>query len=406
MLQKPLSKFLLLISHIGANPNDDDDLRLQKMLFVSSVLLGAIPPAALIGLLYIVFREPLAGASLLTFSVASLVIIALFGQVRQHYDRFLSFELLLVLLGPFICMFMLGGFVKLGSIILWSLLCPLGAMVMSKRARPLLWFLAYLSLLAFSAFLQPYLRPTNNLSPEATLVFSVMNTGGFSIVAFVLFFYFVNQKNLFQEKSENLLLNILPKEIAAILKNENRIIADRFDTASVLFADIVNFTPISAKMTPTELVELLDEVFSYCDTLVEKHGLEKIKTIGDCYMVAAGVPSPRLDHAHVLTSFALEIRNYVSQHDFQGKRLTFRIGINSGPVVAGVIGRKKFTYDLWGDAVNTASRMESHGAGGFIQITEATYELIKSDFICESCGMVNVKGKGEMNVWYVLEKKA
>ena len=279
MLQKPLSKFLLLISHIGANPNDDDDLRLQKMLFVSSVLLGAIPPAALIGLLYIVFREPLAGASLLTFSVASLVIIALFGQVRQHYDRFLFFELLLVLLGPFICMFTLGGFVKLGSIILWSLLCPLGAMVMSRRARPLLWFLAYLSLLVFSVFLQPYLRPTNNLSPGATLVFSVMNTGGFSIVAFVLFFYFVNQKNLFQEKSENLLLNILPKEIAAILKNENRIIADRFDTASVLFADVVNFTPMSAKMTPTELVELLDEVFSHFDTLVEKYGLEKIKPL-------------------------------------------------------------------------------------------------------------------------------
>jgi len=406
MLQKPLSKFLLLISHIGANPNDDDDLRLQKMLFVSSVLLGAIPPAALIGLLYIVFREPLAGASLLTFSVASLVIIALFGQVRQHYDRFLFFELLLVLLGPFICMFTLGGFVKLGSIILWSLLCPLGAMVMSRRARPLLWFLAYLSLLVFSVFLQPYLRPTNNLSPGATLVFSVMNTGGFSIVAFVLFFYFVNQKNLFQEKSENLLLNILPKEIAAILKNENRIIADRFDTASVLFADVVNFTPMSAKMTPTELVELLDEVFSHFDTLVEKYGLEKIKTIGDCYMVAAGVPRPRPDHAHVLTSFALEIRNYVSQHDFQGKRLAFRIGINSGPVIAGVIGRKKFIYDLWGDAVNTASRMESHGAGGFIQVTEATYELIKSDFICEPRGMVNVKGKGEMNVWYVLEKKA
>jgi adenylate cyclase len=140
--------------------------------------------------------------------------------------------------------------------------------------------------------------------------------------------------------------------------------------------------------------------------LVEKYGLEKIKTIGDCYMVAAGVPRLRSDHAHILTRLALDIRDYVSQHEFRGKRLTFRIGLNSGPVIAGVIGHKKFIYDLWGDAVNTASRMESHGTGGFIQITEATYELIKDDFICEPRGIVNVKGKGDMNVWYVLNSKA
>jgi adenylate cyclase len=134
--------------------------------------------------------------------------------------------------------------------------------------------------------------------------------------------------------------------------------------------------------------------------------LEKIKTIGDCYMAAAGVPRHRPDHALILTQLALDIRDYASQHEFRGQRLTFRIGLNSGPVVAGVIGRKKFIYDLWGDAVNTASRMESHGVGGFVQITEATYELIKNDFICESRGRVDVKGKGEMNVWYVLEKRA
>jgi adenylate cyclase len=153
------------------------------------------------------------------------------------------------------------------------------------------------------------------------------------------------------------------------------------------------------------LVELLNEVFSLFDTLVGRYGLEKIKTIGDCYMVAAGIPQPRSDHAHVLTHLALDIRDYVSQCEFRGKRLAFRIGVNSGPVVAGVIGRKKFIYDLWGDAVNTASRMESQGAGGFIQITDATYNLIKDDFICEPHGVINVKGKGEMNVWYVLAKR-
>lgn len=207
-----------------------------------------------------------------------------------------------------------------------------------------------------------------------------------------------------QEKSESLLLNILPKEIVAILKNENRVIADQFDNASILFADVVNFTPMSASMTPTELVELLNEVYSHFDGLVEKYDLEKIKTIGDCYMVAAGVPRRRPDHALVLTQLALDIHDYVGKHEFHGRQLKFRIGINSGSVVAGVIGRKKFAYDLWGDTVNTASRMESHGSGGFIQITEDTYNLIKNDFNCESHGKVNVKGKGEISVWYVTDK--
>jgi GAF domain-containing protein len=211
--------------------------------------------------------------------------------------------------------------------------------------------------------------------------------------------------NAEQKKSERLLLNVLPQDIALILKNEERVIADHFPSVSILFADVVSFTPMSAQMTPTELVELLNEVFSYFDELVEKYGLEKIKTIGDCYMVAAGVPRLRSDHAQVLTSLALDIRDYVGQHEFRGKQLTFRIGLNSGPVVAGVIGHKKFAYDLWGDAVNTASRMESHGTGGAIQITEATYDLIKDDFICEPHGVVSVKGKGEMNVWYVLSSK-
>lgn len=148
-------------------------------------------------------------------------------------------------------------------------------------------------------------------------------------------------------------------------------------------------------------MDLLNEVFSHFDGLVEKYDVEKIKTIGDCYMVASGVPRPRSDHAHVLTRLALEMRDFVKQHEFQGVKISLRIGLNSGPVVAGVIGRKKFIYDLWGDAVNTASRMESHGSSGVIQITRATYDLIKDSFACEYLGTVDVKGKGEMEVWQV-----
>jgi len=209
-----------------------------------------------------------------------------------------------------------------------------------------------------------------------------------------------------QEKSENLLLNILPKEIAAILKNENRVIADHYPGASVLFADMVNFTPMSAEMSPTAMVELLNEIFSHFDSLVEKYDLEKIRTIGDSYMVAAGVPRPRLDHAQALAHLALDMCAFIKSRTFKASRpVDFRIGINSGPVIAGVIGRKKFVYDVWGDAVNLASRMESHGAGGAIQITEATYQLIKDEFKCEPRGTIAVKGKGEMNVWYIIDEK-
>jgi adenylate cyclase len=201
-------------------------------------------------------------------------------------------------------------------------------------------------------------------------------------------------------------LNILPREIAAILKNESRTIADQYDEASVLFADMVGFTPLSAELPPVEIVELLNEAFSFFDSLLDKYGVEKIRTIGDSYMVASGVPKGRSDHAQALVCMGLEMRDFIARHTFRnGRKVGFRIGINSGSMIAGVIGTRKFVYDVWGDAVNVASRMESHGMGGMIQITRATYELIKDEFICEPRGTVQVKGKGEMEVWLVLAAK-
>jgi class 3 adenylate cyclase/CHASE3 domain sensor protein len=217
--------------------------------------------------------------------------------------------------------------------------------------------------------------------------------------------YTLDSLRIEQEKSENLLLNILPKDIAELLKKKPNSIAEQYSEASILFADVVDFTPMSSQMKPIELVELLNQVFSQFDNLVEKYDLEKIKTIGDCYMVASGVPRPRQDHAQVITCLALDMQEIVRESDYFGRKLTFRIGINSGPVVAGVIGRKKFIYDLWGDAVNTASRMESNGRGGLVQITQETYNLINDDFICESRGVINVKGKGELPVWFVRGRK-
>ena len=385
-----LAKILSLVAHIGVDPHDSADVRLQKLLSVGSILFLAIPPATLVGVILFVFGEPFAAGILFAFSALSLLIAAFLGFKPHLYEFFFFCELLLVLLSPFLTMLALGGFINLNLVIVWSFMCPLGALVMTERKYAQRWFVAFLGLLGSIVVLQPYLRHTNSLPPAVALAVAVLNLGGVSIVTFVLLSYFVAQKNLFQQRADNLLLNILPREIAAILKEESRTIADHFDGVSILFADVVDFTAMSATMTPVELVELLNDVFSYFDTLVEKYGLEKIKTIGDCYMVAAGVPCPRPDHAHILTQMALDIREYVRQREFRGRRLCFRIGLNSGPAVAGVIGRKKFIYDLWGDTVNIASRMESHGIGGTIQVTDATYDLIKEGFICESRGVINV----------------
>jgi adenylate cyclase len=209
-----------------------------------------------------------------------------------------------------------------------------------------------------------------------------------------------------QEKSERLLLNILPEAIAKKLKAGQSHIAEGFAEVTILFADIVNFTQLSEQISPKELLKLLNEIFTGFDGLTERHNLEKIKTIGDAYMVVGGIPLPRHDHAEAIANMALDMQQEVA--NFNAKHhttLSIRIGINTGPVVAGVIGTKKFIYDLWGDAVNTASRMESHGLAGCIQVTEATYQYLQDSYQFESRGIIQVKGKGEMMTYFLKNKK-
>ncbi|MGL5063816.1 MAG: adenylate/guanylate cyclase domain-containing protein [Microcoleus sp.] len=209
-----------------------------------------------------------------------------------------------------------------------------------------------------------------------------------------------------QEQSERLLLNILPEEIANRLKRGDSTIADTFTEATVLFADIVGFTQLSSRVSPTELVAMLNDIFSTFDQLAERHGLEKIKTIGDAYMVVGGLPTPRPDCAEAIAEMALDMQQAVAEfsktHD---REFSIRIGINSGPVVAGVIGIKKFIYDLWGDTVNTASRMESHSLPGCIQVTAATYQILEDKYLFESRGSIEIKGKGLMNTYLLQSRK-
>jgi class 3 adenylate cyclase len=206
-----------------------------------------------------------------------------------------------------------------------------------------------------------------------------------------------------QDRSERLLLNVLPAPIAARLKQGEAVIADRFQEVTVLFVDLVDFTRSSDRSTPERVVQVLDDLFTAFDRLAERHGLEKIKTIGDAYMAVGGLPEPRPDHAEAVAEMALAVREETARHrDPSGQPLALRIGIDTGPVVAGVIGTTKFSYDLWGDIVNTASRMESQGVVGCIQVTERTYRRLRDGYRFERRGPVQVKGKGELVTWFLV----
>ncbi len=207
-------------------------------------------------------------------------------------------------------------------------------------------------------------------------------------------------------RAEHLLLNVLPQRISERLKRHERTIADSFSEVTVMFADIAGFTQLSGLVSPVELVALLNRIFSTFDQLTDRYQLEKIKTIGDSYMVVGGLPKPRPDHMRAIANMALEMLDVIKTfHTPDNRPIDLRIGIHSGPVVAGVIGTRKFTYDLWGDTVNIASRMEYHGAENRIQVTEVIYQALKDVFEFESRGAIEVKGKGLMNTYWLIGKK-
>ena len=333
-----------MISRIGARINDAEDLRLQKSLLVAGSLMF-IPAGAVWGIIYLLIGEPLAGWIPLSYAGVSLASVILF-HLSGDYRLFLTSQLVLILLLPFLLMLALGGYISSSAVIFWSFISPLGALLFAEYRQAPRWLLAYLALLVLAAFLQPYLRTANNLTAEQLIVFFVLNIGVVSAIAFVLPHYFVGQKELAyrllhseQVRSESLLLNVLPEEIAARLKNGDQAIADHHPSVTILFADLVGFTPLSSQLSPVEMLELLNEIYSHFDALIEKYGVEKIRTIGDSYMIASGLPHPRSDHAQAIARLALEMRDYIAGFPpVQGQRLSFRIGINSGPVIAGVIG--------------------------------------------------------------------
>jgi len=412
MITRLIDSFVNNLQNWGYDSQDSEDERLRKQTFISA-LYPVMIATILWGILFAEFKEIY--ASLISFGYFSITLASLFAIQRTRQIRIIiPLQLSMGLLLPFSQTLMLGGISASGAVILWSILSPLAATIFYHLSIAAFWWLANFILIISAVILPPYIRQENLLPPMLVDIFFIINIGGVSLIVFLILSYFISQKDqafhllrIEQEKGENLLLNILPKEIAAILKNDNRTIADHFEGASILFADLVGFTPLTAKMAPIEMVNLLNEIFSHFDELVEKYDLEKIRTIGDSYMVASGAPRTRPDHALAMVNMALEMRDYIlSLPAVDGKPIEFRIGINSGPVVGGVIGRKKFVYDLWGDAVNIASRMESQGIANEIQITQTTYEIVEQQFVCKRRGKIEVKGRGEVETWLVVNARA
>jgi adenylate cyclase len=385
---------------IGADPRDTTDERFRKRLLVGVALI-ILPVAFTWGCLYWVVGEPEVALTPWAYVAGSTISLAAFARTRS-FAFLRTAQLSLILVAPALGTVAVGGIDESSSVILWALLAPLGAVAFDRPGRAWPWFAAFVAVVVLVLALSEVVRPNAADLPNAFVrTFDVLNIIVVSLVAMLLLVTFARGRDTAQARVEALLLNVLPAEVAQRLQSDPNSIADHFDDVSILFADVVDFTPLASELDAREVVSVLDRLFTSFDELVDRYEVEKIKTIGDCYMVAAGVPRQRPDHAHALAGLALEMGACAqsclpegAEHD-----LRLRIGISSGPVVAGVIGRRRFLYDLWGDTVNMASRMESHGTADTIQITRSTWELLRDDFVAEPFGLVDVKGKGPVETW-------
>jgi class 3 adenylate cyclase len=404
--------WLRRLTELGTLPSDSEEARLRKSVLTLSSSLMATLAFVWVGT-YAALGLWLSAAIPFAYQLASAASIYTFARTRR-YRLFRASQLWMSLLLPFALQWSLGGFGTSSAVSLWAFTCPVGALLFVGARQAVPWFLAFVGLVAFSGAIDPTLAAGAPDIPSGVVVtFFVFNVVGVSTTAYVLLQYFVRAREralaeleVERAKSERLLLNILPASVASRLKESDQVIADGFAAATVLFADIVGFTPLSQDLAPADVVVLLDRVFAGWDGLAAHHGVEKIKTIGDAYMAAAGLPSPREDHAEAIADMALEMGAEVERCAAEsGLQLEVRIGMDTGPVVAGVIGRAKFIYDLWGDTVNTASRMESHGVPGAIQVTERAYEQLRDRYDLRQRGTIEVKGKGPMTTYLLLGRR-
>lgn len=401
-------------------PTDSPELRLKKTFFVFATAL--ISAAALLWLAIYWQLGPQVSATIPIF-----FLLLLWGNFAvylktRNLAHFQNIQLSLILIMPFVAQWRMGSFVSASGISLWSLLAPIGATLLIGIRESTRWFIAYIALTALSGafefFFSDASDPPRYLVPaQTTAFFFALNFAAVSTIVFLLLRHssLEIQKaqarqeaanvrlQIEQDRSERLLLNILPASISARLKNSNQTIADGFADVSVMFADIVNFTKVADGMNPRQVFAMLNRIFSSFDELAEKHGLEKIKTIGDAYMVAGGLNERCHDYTTAIVNMAIDMKELLhTDANVNHMHLEIRIGIGTGPVVAGVVGKKKFIYDLWGDTVNIASRITSEGLPGTILVDDETYHRLHQRFQFSEPQSLRLKGKGRMTVHQVI----
>ncbi|GAB4170732.1 MAG: hypothetical protein Fur0039_10420 [Rhodocyclaceae bacterium] len=417
------SSFFHRLRTAGITGNDSEDERLNKTLLVFATGLTTLTSTLWLAIywglgLRLSASLPLAFGGLLT---ANLLLYARTG----NFSFFRLSQLALFLFFPFVVQWSLGNFLSASGIILWGLLAPVGAVLFLGVRESAPWFAAYVFLIALSGFFDWSLadsasRPAIAIPLRTSMVFFALNFIAVSTIVYLLLRFAARERaaakarlveahaalRAEQERAEKLLLNILPGPVAERLKRDEQAIADGFADVTVMFVDIVDFTHVAEGMSPSQVFAMLNRIFSAFDDLAERFGLEKIKTIGDAYMVAGGLNGANTDYTACIAEMALAMRALLRADPVVNtSRLEIRIGIGTGPVVAGVVGKKKFIYDLWGDTVNIASRITSEGVPGMIQVDTTTYRRLRERFQFHEPQTIYLKGKGDTTVYRMIGRK-
>jgi adenylate cyclase len=416
------SSFLARLRSAGIEPGDSPELRLNKSLLMLAT--GLISITSMLWLLiYWVLGPQLPSTLPFVFQLLLTANLLLYIQTRS-FNFFRISQTALFLFTPFVVQWTIGNFITASGISLWGLLAPVGAVLFFSVGESVAWFFAWCFMIALSGMFDFLLADaasaTLAVPVRTSVVFFALNFIAVSTIVYSLLNYAIQEKQkiqakfdeahqlleIEQQRAERLLLNILPEPVATRLKHSDQTIADGFADVSVMFADIVNFTQVAANMAPNQVFAMLNRIFSAFDDLAGHYGLEKIKTIGDAYMVAGGLNDDAADYTAAIADMAISMRELLHR-DFivNQAHLEVRIGIGTGPVVAGVVGKKKFIYDLWGDTVNIASRITAEGVPGMIQCDTVTYHRLQHLFDFHEPQTIYLKGKGNMTVYRLIGRK-
>ena len=394
------------LSGFAFSLSDNENIRLEKRAAI--LVCGACCIAGLgwAVMYYFIFGLKITTLLPLMFVVIVGIAIAIAHYTKNHYWAVYTQIICIIYITAFI-QWSIGGVFDSGFVLAWAFCGPITALTFFSLRQSFFWFCLYIvNILITVCFNGYFASKALPVSETIKTFFFIMNLGVSSLVVFIFALFFVSNTMKERERADNLLLNILPADIANLLKSNTGTIARRHEMVCVLFADIVEFTKYSSMVSPEVLVSKLDAIFKEFDTLADKYKLEKIKTIGDAYMVVGGIPVETENYIINVANMALEMQERISNVKKDGDtKFTIKIGIHCGPVVAGVIGHKKFAYDLWGDTVNIASRMESSCEEGKIQISSNMKLALEEKFDLRKRGEIEIKGKGFMETYYLLSKK-